>query len=382
MGGRMVQSTLIERVETEKEQIIDLLRNLVERESPSNQKDLVDEVGAFIRERLGANGCDCQVETRTEAGDIVWGEWDGGGTGSALVLCHIDTVWAAGSLARNPFRVEEGKVYGPGIFDMKSGVAAALKAVEYLHRGWIRPERKIRFLFTTDEEVTSAYSRELIGEFAKESDFVLVPEPPLPGGGVKTFRRGVGGYVLKVHGRAAHSGLDPERGVNAVQELAGHILDISSLSDQQKGTTVSVNVVRGGSVQNMIADYAEAVVDFRFRELEEGDRVESVMGGLAPRAPGIRLQLEGGIDRPPMIRSERTVTLFRAARDIAREIGIDLEEGESGGASDGNITGALGIPTLDGLGINGDGAHAWHEHVELSAVVPRIALFARLLERL
>ncbi len=378
----MSEQALIEKIQGETDQIIELLRGLVERESPSRRKDLVDQVGACIVEHVAAQGLTPQVVPRKEVGDLIWAEWGEEEEGRILVLSHIDTVWEAGSLARNPFRVENGRVYGPGIFDMKAGVAATLKVQEYLARGWISPRRKVRFLYTTDEELTSTHSREFIEDFARESDLVLITEPPLPGGDLKTSRKGVGRYVVKVHGKSAHSGLDPEKGINAVEELAEQIGGIHSLSAPAQGTTVTVTMVRGGHALNAIAEYAEATVDTRFRTLEEGERVDGEIRHLQSRVPGTRLEIEGSIDRPPMVKTPRSEELLQSAQEIASELGFDLGEGESGGGSDGNITAALGIATLDGLGIPGDGAHAWHEHIEMSALAPRIALLARLIERL
>ena len=378
----MSEQALIEKIQGETDQIIELLRSLVERESPSRRKDLVDQVGACIVEHVVAQGLTPQVVPRKEVGDLIWAEWGEEEEGRILVLSHIDTVWEAGSLARNPFRVENGRVYGPGIFDMKAGVAATLKVQEYLARGWISPRRKVRFLYTTDEELTSTYSRDLIEEFAQESDLVLVTEPPLPGGELKTSRKGVGTYLVKIHGKSAHSGLEPEKGINAVEELARQILDIQSLSALAEGTTVTVTQVQGGRALNVIADYAEATVDTRFRTTEEAQRVDGGIRNLQPNLPGIRLEVEGGIDRSPMVKTPRSEEMFESAQGVATELGFDLGEGESGGGSDGNITAALGVPTLDGLGISGDGAHAWHEHIEVSALAPRIALLARLIERL
>ena len=378
----MSERTLVEKIQAESDQILELLRTLVELESPSHRKDLVDHVGFMIAEHLGAQGLTPQVVPREEVGDVVWAEWGEKEEGRILVLCHMDTVWEEGSLTRNPFRVEDGRVYGPGIFDMKAGVAATLKIQEYLARGWIRPRRKVRFLYTTDEELTSTHSREFIEGFACESDLVLITEPPLPGGDLKTSRKGVGSYVVKVHGKSAHSGLEPEKGINAVEELAQQIEDIHALSAPAQGTTVTVTMVRGGHAINAIAELAEATVDTRFRTPEEGDRVDGEIRRLKSHVPGTRLEIDGGIDRPPMVKTARSDELLQSAQKIAAELGFDLGEGESGGGSDGNITAALGVATLDGLGIPGDGAHAWHEHIEMKALVPRIALLAHLIERL
>ncbi len=373
---------LVEKIQGESQQIIDLLRALVEHESPSNNKERVDEVGAFITNWLREQGFAPQVLPRQDVGDIVRAEWGKEQPGRILVLCHIDTVWQTGSLERNPFRVEDGRIYGPGIFDMKGGVASTLKIQEYLNRGWISPAKKVRFLYTTDEELTSSHSRPVIEEFARESDAVLVTEPPLPGGGLKTERKGVGSYLLKIHGKSAHSGVEPEKGIDAVDELSRRIGEIRSLSQSEQGTTVTVTQVRGGTAINVIAEYAEAVVDTRFSSKQEADRVDQALRNMKPEVEGARLELEGGIERYPMVKTDGSHELFLTAREIAAELGFDLDEGGSGGGSDGNFTSALGIPTLDGMGIPGDGAHAWHEHVQVDQLAPRIALLARLIERL
>lgn len=192
----------------------------------------------------------------------------------------------------------------------------------------------------------------------------------------------MGDFVLKVHGRAAHAGVEPEKGINAIQDLVQQVPAIHSLSALDLGTTVSVTRVRGGERENVIPQYAEATIDVRFRTVQEGRRVEGALHKLTPFLTGVSLEVSGEINRPPMKRTEKTQQLFEAARLIASELGIDLQEGETGGGSDGSFTAALGVPTLDGLGVNGDGAHALHEHIELEAVAPRIALLARLIERL
>lgn len=381
-GARVSDRNLIARIDDERNGVIELLRKVVELESPSTDKSRVDRLASFIADRLRSNGIDPHVAARKAVGDIVWGEWGNGSEGQILVLCHIDTVWEPGSLARNPFRVEEGRIYGPGIFDMKSGVTATLKIQEYLAQGWIRPRKKVHFLYTTDEEIGSQHSRALIEDLGRQSDLVLLTEPPLPGGALKTFRKGVGDFVLKIHGRAAHAGLDPEKGINAIEELVAQVQNIHALSQPELGTGVIVTVVRGGLRENVIPEYAEANIDARFRTIEEGQRVERSMRQLKAGLPGARLEVIGGINRPPMIRTARTQQLFEKARTLAGEIGIDLQEGESGGGSDGSFTAALGIPTLDGLGITGNGAHAVNEHIELDALAPRIALLAKLIEGL
>ena len=374
--------SLLQKIEGENEQIIDLLRELIERESPSNQKNLVDVLGAFIVDWLRDQSLSPQVLPRKNVGDIIWAEWGKEQSGRILVLCHIDTVWPAGSLEQNPFRIEDGRIYGPGSYDMKGGIASTLKIQEYLNRGWINPSKKVRFLYTTDEELTSSHSRKVIEEFARESDAVLVTEPPLSGGELKTARKGVGSYTIKVYGKSAHSGVEPEKGIDAIEELTKRIGEIRSIPLQEKETTVTVTQIHGGTAINTVAEYAEAVIDTRFNNKEAADQVDKALRALQPEVPGVRLEVEGGIDRYPMVKTDGSQELFKKAQGIAAELGFDLGEGSTGGGSDGNFTSALDIPTLDGLGIPGDGAHAWHEHVRVNQLAPRIALLALLIERL
>ena len=361
---------------------IDLLRQLVELESPSNKKALVDLLGDRLTEWFIAHHWPANRIARSSVGDILWTEWTEGEGEPILVLCHLDTVWEEGTLDRFPFRVENELVHGPGVFDMKAGVAATLQIQKYISRGWLRPRRKVRFLYTTDEEVGSFESRAVIEDFAQQSALVLVTEPPLPGGVLKTQRKGSGNYRVTAHGRAAHPGLDPEKGVNAVEEIAHQILQLNSLADPERGTTMTVTVVRGGERENVIPDSAEAVFDVRVKSLQEADRIKAAIADLRPHLPEARLEVVGEMDRPPMARTDSSRELFAAARRLALELDIRLEEGETGGGSDGCFSAALGVPTLDGLGVNGDGAHALPEHIELAQLPPRTALLARLVEGL
>ncbi len=378
----MTKPDLLEQTDKERPQFIKLLRSLVELESPSTHKELVDQLGSFVIEHLLRNGLSPQRVSRPDAGDLIWSQWGEKQAGQILVLCHLDTVWEPGSLKGNPFRVENQRIYGPGILDMKAGVAATLKIQEYLAQGWLEPRKKVRFLYTTDEEICSRASRDVIEEFARQSDVVLVTEPPLPGGVLKTFRKGIADFSIKIHGKLAHAGLDPENGINAVEEMAHQILRIHSFAAPEKGTTVAVTVVRGGVRPNVIPEYAEAMVDARFRSMREGEGLQRSIYRLKPHLRGARLELSGKIDRPPMVRTERTRQLFAAASQIARTLGIELREGDAGGGSDGNFTAALGVATLDGLGIPGNGAHTWQEYIDLEALVPRTVLLARLIELL
>lgn len=376
-------ATLLERVAAEEKDLIRLLDMIVRYESPSTEKSSVDRLGTFLAGEMRQHGLRPELIPRDHVGDMLWTEWEGDSTeGRTLLLTHIDTVWAEGTLARNPCRVEEGRMYGPGIYDMKAGVLATLMIQRCLGRGWLRPRRNIRFLYTTDEETGSAKSRQIIEDFARECDLVLVPEPPMADGGIKTFRKGVAEFRLRIHGRSAHAGLDPQKGISAVEELAHQILAIHALADLGRGTTVNVTVVQGGTRTNVIPDAAQAQIDVRYKEPREGDRIVEAMQGLAPHNPQAGLEVEGGINRPPMVQTPRTREFVQESQKLARELGFELSEGSSGGGSDGSFCAALGIPTLDGLGVDGDGAHALHEHIRLDRLVPKVTLLARLAEAL
>ncbi len=363
--------------------LVDLLETLVRMPSPSGEKQLVDSVGQFVAAQMEQNLIPATVVSRRSVGDIVWGEWRPEyPEGHLLLLSHVDTVWPADTSDRNPFRIDGDRIYGPGVFDMKASLALTLKIQEFLAAGAIRPRRTVRFLYTTDEELGSYESREIVEEFAGQSDIVLVPEPALPGGGLKTSRKGSGVYRLEVRGRAAHAGLEPEKGINAVEEIALQITEIKRLEDRAKGTTVNFTLIEGGTACNVVPDHASASIDVRFRDEGEGKRVDSALRLREPVTAGARISVSGSIDRPPMSRTEKTHEIFASACEIARDLGIDLWEGEAGGGSDGNFTAALGVPTLDGLGVEGNGAHTWDEHVLRRSLAPRLALLARLIERL
>ena len=266
---------------------------------------------------------------------------------------------------------------GPGVFDMKAGILLAWSAVKAL-----QPiPRPITVLLSSDEEAGSSSSRELIEREASASGTVLVLEPSLPGGGLKTARKGVGRFTIMATGRAAHAGIDPSRGINAIQAIAHQILELQRMSDPQRGTTVTVGPVRGGSRVNV--GPAEAAVDIAVRASsnEEAARITAAIRALRPQLEGARVRVRGGFNRPPMERTTETGRLFEIARRVAQELDIELQEGSTGGASDGNFTSSIGVPTLDGLGPIGDGAHALDEYVEIDSLPERAALIAGLISR-
>ncbi|HXK62532.1 MAG TPA: M20 family metallopeptidase [Acidobacteriota bacterium] len=379
----MIDTGFLELCRNEETDLLLTLERLVHLPSPSTEKSYVDRLVDLVAARLAESAIEPRLEKRTAVGNPVWGEWaPAQPEGRILVLCHLDTVWPADAEQRNPFRAVDGKVYGPGILDMKASVAFTFKVQEFLARQVIRPRKAVRFLYTTDEETGSLESRKLIEDFARESNLALVLEPALPGGGLKTSRKGSGIYEIEVIGRPAHAGLEPEKGINSIEEMALQIAEIKQLANPGKGTTITFTLIQGGTACNVVPDRCKASIDVRFRKPDEGHRVDSALKSRQAFIPGADVRVTGDIDRPPMLRGPRMDEIFQAARKIAAELGIELWEGETGGGSDGNFTAALGIPTLDGLGAEGAGAHTWDEHIFQDSLVPRLALLARLIERL
>lgn len=378
---------LLAYLEARQVELVETLRELVEHETPSLEKELLDELAEALRARFAAIGAEARLVPNADGGNHVRvalppADPVAGDARPALVLCHFDTVWPRGSLARNPFRVVDGIGYGPGCFDMKAGIAMLLYALAAVRDLGLRLPRPVVALLTSDEEIGSPSSRPLIEAEAARAAYALVLESPLAGGALKTARKGVGTYHLEVHGRAAHAGLEPEKGVSAVVELAHQVLRLEALANPALGTTLTVGVIRGGTRSNVVPARAAAEIDVRVTSLAEAERVDTALRGLAPVLPGARLQVRGGLNRPPMERTPQVAALFERARAVGRELGLELGEGAAGGASDGNFTAALGVPTLDGLGALGDGAHADHEQVEVASLAPRAALLAALLLRL
>jgi glutamate carboxypeptidase len=324
-----------------------------------------------------------QVLNHPTAGSAVKAEfWKGAsGTKPILLLGHLDTVWETGTLAEMPYQVRNGRAYGPGIYDMKSGVVCGLWAVQALAALKITPPGPVHFFLNADEEVSSiAFRDELLAE-ARGARAVLVLEPAAAQGGLKTARKGVGEFQVTVRGRSAHAGINPSAGVNAISELARQILRIEKLARPKRGLTLNVNVILGGTRVNVIPELAVARVDVRVPTARDREKIEKQMQALAPINREAKLEITGGVNRPPLER-KMAIALFRQACELGRQMGLELKEAATGGGSDGNFTAALGIPTLDGLGGTGDGAHARNEHVVISELPQRAALLAALIATL
>jgi glutamate carboxypeptidase len=356
------------------------LAHLVEMESPSDNKASLDRLGEHLADRLRQLGGQVDVLEQELNGNHLRARWGHGERGGLLLLCHMDTVWDLGTVAQRPVRLEEGKLYGPGAYDMKSGIVNTLWAIRSLHALDLMPGRRITLLITSDEEVGSRSSRHTIEAEAIQHDAVFVLEPAQPpNAALKTWRKGVGLYKVRVTGISAHAGVAHHEGVNAIVELAHQVLAIEELTDHSVGTTVNVGVIGGGTRSNVVPQLAWARVDARVMNQAEAERLDAAMHRLRPRLRGAHLEVTGGINRPPMVRTEAGAALFRKAEAIAAELGFPVTESGSGGGSDGNFTAALGVPTLDGLGAVGDGGHALHEHVFISSLPERAALLAGLL---
>ena len=380
----MPDAALLDHLHARLDAMVGALGALVARESPSHDKVALDALAGDLEARFQSAGLAVERLANDQGGDHLRLRLEGRDASArpALVLCHFDTVWPVGTLARMPFRVDGGRAHGPGAFDMKASLVLAEFAVRALRDLGRAPGRPVVFLFTSDEEVGSPTSRRLIEEEAGRSAYVLVTEPPLPGLRFKTARKGVGRFTLEVTGRPAHAGVEPEKGISALVEIAHQVLAVSALGDPAEGTTVNVGVLQGGTAANVVPASAVATVDARASTLAESRRIASALAGLRPVLSGAALRVSGGFNRPPMERTPQVAGLFERARAVGLSLGMDLGEGSTGGGSDGNFTAALGVPTLDGLGAPGAGAHAEHEHVEVDALPARAALLAALLTEL
>lgn len=369
-------------MEQHKQEIIDDLKEFVTLESPSNDKSAVDRLSRALAERFAAAGARTEFLPREARGDLLRMEWgEGQESGQTMVLCHMDTVFSVGEIAKNPLRIEDGRLYGPGTSDMKAGFTLLLWALRCMKELGLRPKRKVLALLTSDEEVGSHASREVIEAEARRSAIALVAEPAMPPqGALKTWRKGTADYHIYITGKPAHAGADPTKGISAVEELAHHILTLQKLTDMSVGTTVNVGVIKGGSRSNVVAADAYAHIDVRFMTMEEAQRIDGVIKGLKPVLPGAVLRVEGGINRPPMVRTEATVALFQKAQALAADLGFTVAEMGTGGASDGNFTSGVGCPTIDGLGACGDGLHTFEEYVVVDSLPQRAALLVRLLQ--
>ncbi len=375
-----MSTELLERYKSQLDRILGDIRELVEIESPSHDAVRSRVVVDWIENAFRGIGLDLAVERypTPRDGDHLIIRAFAGDAKPVLLLGHTDTVHPVGSKAANPTRIDGDRFYGCGIFDMKANIILMLEALRYLHETGSRPARPINILLSCDEEVGSYTGREHVEREAKLAEHCLVFEPSAAGR-VKTGRKGTGMYVVRAHGVPAHAGLDPEKGASAILELSRQIERLHAMNSPDAGTTVNVCTASGGTTTNVIPEHAECTVDVRFTSMAEAERIDAAIKAISPDDGRVSLEVSGGINRPPMERTDAVVALFEKARETAASFGYELAETQVGGASDGNFVGALGIPVLDGLGIAGNGAHTLNEHILVSDVAKRATLVTELL---
>jgi glutamate carboxypeptidase len=368
------------RLDDQLDGILERVSALVRQESPTGHSDAVNAAQDTVARWAELLGGRVKRHARSGRGGILESRFGKpeDKRRPVLLLGHLDTVWPVGTLARMPWRVQEGWAFGPGVLDMKAGVGMALEAMKLVRE--VDPDRPVVLLLSGDEETGSRYSRELIEETAKDCRAVFVLEPAQgPQGAYKTARKGVGQFRLEISGVPSHSGVDFAAGHSAVRELAWQVEQISALTDLERGTTLNVGVVGGGTQSNVVAASAWADIDLRVKTIADAEAATERLQALKPRDPQCKLRLTGGLNRPPMERTEGTAALFAQAKELAAELGFALEEAATGGGSDGNFTSALGVPTLDGMGAIGNGAHADNESIRIDSLVYRTALLAAMI---
>jgi glutamate carboxypeptidase len=378
-------SALIDYFLGRQEAIVAFARALVETESPSG-----DAAGskAVVSLLAAAAAGISRVTTIERVASENYGEhlritaFGDSREKPIVILGHTDTVHPLGTLSRRHWRVEGNRAYGPGVFDMKANCALAVEVIRACATTGLTPRRPVVLLLTCDEETGSRTGKQLVEAEARRAHAVLVLEPPASGGRVKTGRKGTGIFTIEAHGRAAHAGLEPQKGASAILELAYQTVRLHSLNGPASGITVNVGVFHGGTLSNVVPESAQAEVDVRFTTADEAAKIEKEIRNLVPLDERVRLVVKGGINRPPLERNENVLKLYERARAIAQDLNFDLGETQVGGASDGNFAAAAGAPVLDGLGIDGDGAHASNEHILLSDIPRRGALLAGLITSL
>jgi glutamate carboxypeptidase len=375
-------SDLLAYFQPRKQEMVDLLTELISYETPTKVKDAVDKLGAFMEAQFRSLGASSVTRLpQTDVGDFLLAKWNENAPGKPIMfLIHIDTVWDLGTLAERPVTIDaDGKLFGPGAVDMKGGITQVLWTLKGLKELNLMPERPIWVLMTSDEEVGSTYSIPLLREVGKQIGLTLVMEPGTKEGALKTWRKGLATYRVHVEGRPAHAGNAPEKGINAIIEIAQQALELNKLNDLKNGTSVSVTMIDGGSAGNVIPAKASAFIDTRTLQMSAYELLRDKLMNLQPFVPGAKVWIEELHSREPMEHNELMVKTFAQCKAIGEKYGVSVREDGSGGGSDGNITAAMGVPTLDGLGPQGDGLHALEEHVVINSMPTRATLLAGML---
>ena len=368
-----------EHFETQRQKMISDLRAWVEMESPTSEKRFVDEFGRVVAAKFADLGMSVKWKQEERRGDHLIARW-GSRHGHLLLIGHLDTVWELGTLQRLPCEINDVTGHGPGIFDMKAGLIIGLYALRLMREQKL-DQYPVTFLATSDEEEGSAGSRELIEQEARSAVAAFILEPAGPNNSLKTKRRGVGRYTVEAHGLAAHAGVEPEKGINAIEELSHQLIEVQSWNRLRDGISVNAGLIKGGTRTNVIPEHAEAVIDVRCDAMEDVTWLSDQFTALTPKKKGARLTVTGGVERPPLERTEKVLRLYQQAKEIGEAMDYSLSEFWTGGGSDGNLTAALGVPTLDGLGAEGGGAHAFNEYILTASLSKRAALLYHLILR-
>lgn len=370
-------SELLQYFVDRQDQMVELCKTLIHYETPTLQKTYVDQMVAFMEGQFIELGAEIERFPQETVGDMILAKWNKDAEGKPIMfLIHSDTVWPIGTTAERPAKVEDGILTGPGSVDMKAGIAIVLTTLRGLVERGELPKRPVWVLMTSDEEVGSIHSIPLIESIGQQAGLVLVMEPATKEGAMKTWRKGIATYRLHIKGRPSHAGNAPEQGINAIVEAANQILAINKLNALKNGTSVSVTVIQGGTTMNVIPEHATITIDNRFLTRLEMERVQEALNALEPTLPGAELTLEVVHQRGAMEHDAQMIASFAQIKAIGESYGLTVREDGSGGGSDGNLTASLGIPTLDGLGPQGDGLHALHEYVVVRSLPERATLLA------
>ena len=368
-------------------ELFDLIEKLVLIETPTSDKAANDRISTLVADLVRSQGAEVTIHPEQKYGDHVSATWAGGESSSdkqhAFIVGHLDTVWPAGTLARMGYRERDGRMYGPGVLDMKAGIATTIVGLRLLQSNGLWPDRQIKVLFNTDEEVGSPSSRPLVESLATGAAYALIMEPGQAGAGaLKTQRKGLGEFRISVEGKASHAGAFPERGASAIHELSQKVIDLQAMNDWPNGITVNTGLISGGSARNTIPAYAEAVIDVRVRTVEQAEKVEPQLRSFKPGIEGTSLTIEASFHRPPMPLTPEMAELAATLIEWSKEIGFELTEESTGGGSDANLTAAMGVPSADGLGSKGQNPHAEGENIEIGEQSNRLALFMQAINSL
>ncbi|MRH42535.1 M20/M25/M40 family metallo-hydrolase [Aquibacillus halophilus] len=375
---------MIKFLETQQEEMIKLIKKLVNIDSGSHFKQGVDTIGKILQNQFVELGFAVEEIENEEIGNHLIIKHKEATSPSIIILAHLDTVFQEGTVDERPFKIKGDRAYGPGVIDMKSSLVVVLFAIKALIQQGDNGYKNIQIIFNSDEEIGSLTSRSIIEKEAKGKKYALVMEPARKNGSLVSSRRGKGNYTISVKGRAAHSGIEPEKGRSAIEELAHKIIQLHELSDLDSGISVNVGLIEGGSSVNTVSDYAIAHIDIRIAEMEQAEplevRIEEICS--TTDVAGTEVSLEGEIIRPPMEKNKKTEVLLNIIREVGEKIGVEIEDTATGGGSDASFTSALGIATIDGLGPIGGNAHSDKEYLELSSLIPRTLLLATIIQRL